>query len=316
LTSAKRVADQPNWFSRTVQDHRRALADAGRRLRGHPFGTLLTAFVIGVTLALPAGLNTLIRSFGSAGYSWEGAYQASLFLKTSIDAQRGQQLAAEIGQRRGVSKSRYISRDQALTEFKAYSDYGSALDLLEDNPLPAVIVVTPDRHLPRDEANKLLAGLARLPEVDQAKLDQKWLDRLYSILDFVQRVVAVIAGLLALSVVVVIANTIRLDIENRREEILVLKQVGATNSFIRRPLLYTGMAYGLLGSTVATVLVMIGFKLLTQPALQLLGLETAKAAPISLTGIELGTIFGVGVLLGWLTTFWTVSQQLLRIEPR
>jgi cell division transport system permease protein len=315
LSSAKRIADQPGWLTRILQDHRRALTDAALRLRGHAFGTLLTAFVIGVTLALPAALNTVVRSFGAVGYSWEGAYQASLFLKPSVEQQRGQQLAAEISTRAGVIKARYISREQALAEFKAHSNYGAALDVLQDNPLPAVISVTPDRHLPREEADALLAALAKLPEVDEARLDQKWLDRLYSILAFVRQVVGVIAGLLALSVTVVIANTIRLDIENRREEIVVLKQVGATDGFIRRPLLYIGVGYGLLGSLVATVLVVGGLQLLTSPALQLLGLDSLPGSSLGLSGTELAVMFGVGMLIGWATTFWTVWRELRHIEP-
>jgi len=316
LTSAKRIADQPNWLARGVQDHRRALRDALRRLRGHPLGTLLTAFVIGVTLALPAALNAVVRSFSTVGYSWEGAYQASLFLKPSVDEAHGEQLAADIGHRPGVVKSRYISRDQALAEFKAYSNYGAALDLLQDNPLPAVIVVTPDRHLSRDDANALLATLAKLPEVDEARLDQKWLDRLYAILDFVQQVVAVIAGLLALSVVVVIANTIRLDIESRREEILVLKQVGATNAFIRRPLVYVGIGYGVLGSLVAMLLVFGGLKLVTSPALALLGIQAGAGGAIVPSLRDVGLMMAVGVLLGWLTSVLTVARELRHIEPR
>ncbi len=316
MSSAKAISDQPGWLTRLLQDHRRALIDAALRLRGHPFGTLLTAFVIGVTLALPAALNTVVHSFGAVGYSWEGAYQASLFLKSSVDEKRGEQLAADIEKKPGIVKSHYISREQALAEFKAHSNYGAALDLLQDNPLPAVIAVTPDRHMSRDDANSLLASLAKLPEVDEAKLDQKWLDRLYSILDFVRQVVGVIAGMLALSVVVVIANTIRLDIESRREEIIVLKQVGATDSFIRRPLLYIGVGYGLLGSVTATLLVIAGLQLLTAPALQVLGLESLSGDSMVLSGGALATMFGVGMLLGWATTFWTVSREIRHIEPR
>ena len=316
MSSAKAISDQPGWLTRLLQDHRRAFIDAARRLRGHLFGTLLTAFVIGVTLALPAALNTVVRSFGEVGYSWEGAYQASLFLKSSVDAARGEQLSAEIEKKPGIVKSRYISRDQALSEFKAHSNYGAALDLLQDNPLPAVIAVTPDRHMSREDANALLSSLAKLPEVDEAKLDQKWLDRLYSILDFVRQVVGVIAGMLALSVVVVIANTIRLDIEGRREEIIVLKQVGATDAFIRRPLLYIGLGYGLLGSLMATLLVGAGLQLLTAPALQVLGLESLSNGTMIVSGGSLMAMFGVGMLLGWMTTYWTVTREIRHIEPR
>jgi cell division transport system permease protein len=316
LTSAKRIADQPAWWRRIVQDQRRALADAWRRLRSQPFGTPFTAFVIGVVLALPAGLDALIRTFNVASYSWEGAYQASLFLKDSVSAERGRQLAADIGRREGIEKSAYISREQALAEFRAHSGYGEALDLLQSNPLPAVIVVTPDRRVSREHASELLDALSRLPEVDEAKLDQEWLDRLYALLDFIERVVAAIAVLLGLAVVVVIGNTIRLDVESRRDEIMVMKQVGATDAFIRRPFLYTGLAYGFLGSAFATLLVTLGLALLTAPMLRVLGLDAGHSAAMLPSRQTVATVFGAGLGLAWATSFLTVARQLRGIEPR
>jgi len=316
LTSARRVADQPAWWRRIAQDQRRALTDVWWRLRSRPFGTLFTAFVIGVVLALPAGLDALIRTFNVASYSWEGAYQASLFLKDAVSVERGRQLAQDIGAREGIEKSAYVSREQALAEFRAHSSYGEALDLLQNNPLPAVIVVTPDRHLSREHATALLTALTKLPEVDQAKLDQEWLDRLYAALDFVEHVIAAIAVLLGLAVVVVIGNTIRLDVESRRDEIMVMKQVGATDTFIRRPFLYTGLAYGLLGSACATILVTIGLALLTGPTLRLLGLDTSQSAAMLPSRHTLAALFGAGLALAWMTSYLTVTRQIRGIEPR
>jgi cell division transport system permease protein len=316
LTSAKRIADQPAWWRRIVQDQRRAFADAWRRLRSQPFGTPFTAFVIGVVLALPAGLDALIRTFNVASYSWEGAYQASLFLKDSVSAERGRQLAADIGRREGIEKSAYISREQALAEFRAHSSYGEALDLLQSNPLPAVIVVTPDRRVSHEQASELLTTLSRLPEVDEAKLDQEWLDRLYALLDFIERVIAAIAVLLGLAVVVVIGNTIRLDVESRRDEIMVMKQVGATDAFIRRPFLYTGLAYGFLGSVFATLLVTFGLALLTAPTLRVLGLDASHSAAMLPSRQTVAMVFGAGLGLAWVTSFLTVTRQIRGIEPR
>jgi cell division transport system permease protein len=316
LTSAKRVADRPPWLQRVLQDQRRALLVAGRRLRMQPLGALMTAFVIGVTLALPAGLDALVRTFNVATYSWEGAYQASLFLKDSVSADDGRKLAADIGRRQGIDKSRYISRSEALAEFKANSGYGSALDVLTENPLPAVIVVTPERRLSHDQASTLLQSLAKLPEVDQAKLNQDWLDRLYAILNFVEEVVEVLAILLGIAVVVVIGNTIRLDVQNRRDEIVVMKQVGATDAFIRRPFLYTALVYGLLGSAFASALVTAGLAALSGPTLRVLGLDATHQAAILPSPHTIGAVFAAGAGLALLTSFFTVTRQIRRIEPR
>ena len=190
----KRVAHQPSWHERMAQDHVRAITATFNSLMRKPVGTLLTAFVIGITLALPAGLNTLVANVGRAGEGVEGTLRTTLFLKDEVDADRGVALTRELEHRPGVATARYISREQALEEFRSYSGFGEALDILKDNPLPATIVVTPDAKQPQAQTEALLQDLAGLPEVAQAKLDEKWLQRLYAILALVQRAVMMIAA--------------------------------------------------------------------------------------------------------------------------
>jgi len=322
MTSAKpakagpqRVAHQPAWWERALQDHVRALSGTLAALARRPVATLLTAFVIGITLALPAGLHTLVANLGQADDSLQGSLRASLFLKDEVSAERGAQLAQDIAKRHGVSSARYISREQALQEFRTLSGFGEALDLLGDNPLPATIVVTPNPDEPQARTEALLQDLGTLPEVAQAKLDEQWLQRLYAILALVQRAVLMIAGALALAVLIVVGNTIRLDIENRREEIEVMKLIGAPNSYIRRPFLYSGLWYGLTGGILACVLVEAGVMALTAPARQLAGLYGSQE---SLQGLSLDAglgVFAAGLGLGWLGAFWAVSRHLRHIEP-
>ena len=322
MTSAKpvkqnprRVAHQPSWLEKMTQDHVRALSGTLSALARRPIGTLLTAFVIGITLALPAGLNTLVANLGQAGDSLQGSLRASLFLNDDVSAERGAELAHDLTRRPGVSSARYISREQALEEFRSFSGFGEALDILKDNPLPATIVVTPNAKLPQARTEALLKDLGGLPEVAQAKLDEKWLQRLYAILALVQRAVLMIASALALAVLIVVGNTIRLDIENRRDEIEVMKLIGAPNSYIRRPFLYTGLWYGLTGGILACLLVQAGVISLVEPARQLAGLYDSQA---TLQGLSLNAALGVfaaGLGLGWLGAFWAVSRHLRHIEP-
>jgi cell division transport system permease protein len=307
---------RPTWFSRLLEEHARVFFFSLGKLWQNPAGTLLTALVIGITLALPAGLHALIGNVDKLSYSWEGAAQSSLFLKDGVSVERGQDLAREIGTRPGVARTGYISREQALAEFRKLSGFGEALDILDSNPLPAVITVTPRNQQTRSQVSSLVEELARLPEVDMAKLDQKWLERLYGILDFLQRGVAVVAILLGLAVVVTVANTIRLDIEARREEIVVMKLIGAPNSFIRRPFLYTGLWYGFAGSIVALIFVSAGMAALSGPVRHLAGLYESD---FSLSGLSVAAaleMFGAGIVLGWLGAFVTVSRHLGKIEPR
>lgn len=306
---------RPNFLRRWLLDHLRVMFATLGRLWREPGATALTATVIGVTLALPAGLHVVVRDVSAVSYSWEGALQVSLFLKDSVNASRGQELARSLGQHAGVAGAHYISREQSLKEFRELSGFGDALDMLDDNPLPAVVVVSLQRKLPRDQMNSITEELSRLPEVDVAKLDQKWLDRLYAILSVVERAVLIIAAMLGLAVVVIVGNTIRLAIESRRDEIIVMKLVGAPDSFIRRPFLYTGLWYGLFGGLVAWMLVEGALWALTGPARRLAGLYDSSFLPEGMSARTTLMVVGAGIVLGVLGSAWTVGRHLSRYEP-
>lgn len=307
---------RPNLLVRFFQGHAREVVFTLGRFYRNLSGALLTCLVIGITLALPAALHTLVGNINALGYSWETTLQASLFLNDKVTPQQGQQLAQRIRERPGVAETAYLSREQSLEEFKALSGLGQALDLLESNPLPAVITVTPAKGIDRSVLDALVVALGQQPEVEVAKLDRRWLDRLYGALALVQRLVLLIAGVLSLAVIVIVGNTIRLDIEAKRAEIEVMKLIGATDGFIRRPFLYTGLWYGLVGGAIAWGLVQGMVLALTGPAASLAGLYGSafrlQGLPLDATGV----MFAAGVLLGWLGAWWTVSRRLREIEPR
>jgi cell division transport system permease protein len=304
------------WLRRWALDHVRVLVATLGRLSREPVSTFLTAAVIGITLALPAGLHVLVQNVNAISYSWEGTLQASLFLEDEVTPERGRALVRELEQRQDVGKASYISREQSMVEFRELSGFGEALDLLADiNPLPAVIVVTPKRDLPKERMQALMDALAALPEVEMAKLDQKWLDRLFAILAIVERAVLIIAGVLALAVMVTVGNTIRLEIEARREEIIVMKLIGAPDSFIRRPFLYTGLWYGLGGGVMAWLLVHAAIYALSGPARRLAGLYDSSYALAGLTPQATLIVLAAGVALGVVGSAWTVGRQLGRYEP-
>lgn len=316
MSGAKRVRAAPAAGSRWLLDHTRAISATLDQLARRPFGTVLTALVIGITLALPAGLYAVLGGLDAASSGLKGSLRVSLFLKDTVDEAAGRQLHATIARKPGIGEAKYISRDAALAEFKAHSGFGEALDMLSDNPLPATIVATPDAALPKAQAEALLDALTRLPEVDSARLDREWLERLYAILAVIERLILLIAGALALAVLVVVANTIRLDIASRREEILVLKLIGASDAFIRRPFLYTGLWYGLSGALLACLMVFGAGLALAGPAQTLSGLYGIGTGAGTLGADTVFAVFGAGAALGWLAALWTVSRHLGAIEPR
>ena len=315
MANADATVPRPPLLQRLAKDHARvSLATLGKLWRDK-INSLLIAAVIGITLALPAGLHVLVKNLSALSYSWESSLQASLFLKDSVSEARGLQLAQELGKRNGVAKTQYLSREQALAEFRALSGFGEALDLLDDNPLPAVIVLTPAPRQTLQQVDALVEQAGRLPEVELAKLDQKWLQRLTAILDIVQRSVGVLSALLGLAVIVTVGNTIRLDIENRRDEIVVMKLIGAPDGFIRRPFLYTGFWYGLAGGVIAWIFVQGTLLIVSGPARQLAGLYDSD---FGLAGLSFGaslTVLAGGLMLGVLGSAWTVSRHLNKIEP-
>lgn len=299
-----------------AREHLRVLLFTLRRMLRNPGGSLLTAAAIGITLALPAGLHVLLKNISVLSYSWESSVQASLFLRDAVSEDEGEKLARELDQREGVASAHYISRAKALAEFRQLSGFGEALDVLKENPLPAVIVVSPETDRAPQQIDQLVRELGALPGVDQARLDTAWLERLYAILDIIKLAVTIIGVLLALAIVITVGNTIRLDIQSRREEIVVLKLIGATNAFIRRPFLYTGTCFGLLGGLLAWLLVTVGLWTLSSPVEKLASLYQSD---YSLAGLGMAPSFallGGAMLLGWIGSWWTVARHLGDIEPR
>lgn len=299
-----------------AREHWRVLVFTLRRLVKNPAGSLLTAAAIGITLALPAGLHVMLQNISTLSYSWESSVQASLFLRDTVSEAEGEKLARELGRREGIAEASYISRTKALAEFRQLSGFGEALDVLQENPLPAVIVVRPHTSHGPEQIDQLVRELGALPGVDQARLDTAWLERLYAILDIIRLGVQIIGGLLALAIVITVGNTIRLDIQSRREEIVVLKLIGATDAFIRRPFLYTGTCFGLLGGVLAWLLVSFGLWTLSTPVEKLASLYQSD---YQLSGLALDSslaLLGGAMLLGWLGSWWTVARHLGDIEPR
>ena len=300
------------WFARHASI---SIGSLGRLVR-HPFSSFMIVLVIAVTLALPAAVNLLVKNAQSISGSWDNALDFSVFLKRDITADQAAGLGRLIEQRADVDSVLFISASKALTDFKEHSGFGSALDQLPDNPLPHTLVVRPGAGNTSGSMILLQEELGNLPEAEFVQIDTEWVQRFHAILDIVRQAIAIGAALLAIAIVVIIGNTIRLDIENRRDEIEVTKLIGASNAFVRRPFLWTGFWYGLFGGLLALGLVFYGLFLLHGPVARLAGLYQAN---ISITAISLDealAIIGVGVFLGLFGSWFTAARHMRRIEPR
>ena len=296
--------------------HAQVLVYSLGQLSRTPVSTFMTAAVIGIALALPTGLHVLLDNAQQLSGGWQGATQISLFLKSSTTDFQARKLINRLRKLPEIKTVRYISRQQALKEFKALSGFGDALKALKENPLPAVLVIQPST----DEqsagiAEQLLDKLKRNPEVDVAQLDMQWIKRLYAIMEIVRHGVVILTALLALAVLLVVGNTIRLAIQNRRDEIVVIKLIGGTDAFIRRPFLYNGLWYGLIGGVIAVLLITTALLIISGPVENLTGLYNSQ---FELSYLGFGSIINLlmtSTLLGLLGSWLAVGRHLREIEP-
>lgn len=306
------VARLHSW----LEHHRQTAVDSFRRLLAAPAASVMTWLVIGIALALPGALFVALQNLEDLSSGWDGAAQMSLFAVPSLSESEGLALARQIEARPDVLATRYISQRDALAEFRSMSGYGEVLDGLEDNPLPAVISVRPrEDRIDAAAVQQLFEDLRVLPQIDQAVLDLAWVQRLYSLMEVGRRLTLALALLLSLGVLLVIGNTIRLAIESRRDEVVVVKLVGGTDAFVRRPFLYTGLWYGLGGGLLAWLIISVAI-LWLGPATA--GLADLYDSDFALSGLGLGNALALwvtGGLLGWLGAWLAVGRHLMEIEP-
>jgi len=246
--------------------HAHALLSSLGRLFANKFSTSMTIVVMSIALSLAAGFYLLIVNLQQLTGELETSHQLSLFLKTNVSHHAAQRLQAKIAQDNRIEQVILIDKQQALKEFRAYSGFGDVLDILETNPLPAVIQVIPHQTLnTQDKIKPLIAKYQTLPSVDFVEIDMQWVERLNLIMQVIQRGVILLSILLSIAVLFITGNTIRLELQNRKDEVLVAKLVGATYSFIQMPFLYTGFWLGCLSGILAWLIVTIIAWLLQTP---------------------------------------------------
>jgi cell division transport system permease protein len=300
------------WLTRHAQNLFSSLGNVWE----HPGSSLLTAAVIGIALAMPTGLSVMIDNAQSLSGAWDTALRMSVFMLPDTPIEQAEQLAVEIRGRSEVEAVTVVTPDAALAEFRDRSGFGEALDLLEENPLPALLIVQPS--LSAQDVGQLRGMADELgadPRVDQVVLDSRWLERFQTMVELVRRGLMVLTVLLALAVMIIVGNTIRLDIQNHRQEIEVIKLVGGTDAFIRRPFLYSGLWYGLLGGLLAFLLVTVSLWILAGPVGRLAALY---GSGFQLQGLSLDgflALLATGAGLGWVGSWLAVGRHIAEIEP-
>lgn len=294
-------------------ESRRGILD----ILSNPISNFMTILVIAIALALPAGLQILLDNGKSLSQGWDGASRISLYLKTDLSKTRLNELAIEIRKQSGIAKVDIITQQQALEDFKQDSGFADAIDQLDSNPLPPVLVIQPaSTHTSPAASELLLTGFSKIHEVELAQLDLDWVRKLYALLQLAEKAASALGLALALAVLLIVGNTIRLSVQNRRDEIEVVKLVGATDAFIRRPFLYTGLWYGLLAGLTCWVILYLSLIWLQDPVANLAGLYQSQFRISGLNWQQSLQLIGISCGLGLLGSWLSVGRHIRQIEPR
>ncbi|MEQ1622498.1 MAG: permease-like cell division protein FtsX [Methylococcales bacterium] len=296
--------------------HAHALFSSLGRLISSRFASVMTIVVLAIGISLASGFYILVKNLQQLAGNLESSNQISLFLKDDVSDINAKKFSENLKKNPDVQEVKFISKEQALKEFETYSGFGSAVKALEKNPLPIVVQVIPKNSFD-DEAvtQNLFEHFKLVPEVDLAQMDMQWVKRLQSIVEVARRGVQLLSGLLGIGVLFITANTIRLELHNRREEVVIAKLVGATNGFIQRPFLYSGFWLGFFSGVAAWFIVTFTALVLKQPIEKLSGLYDGSFHVVFLDFFETFAMLSISALLGMVGSWIVVHFQLRQLKP-
>jgi cell division transport system permease protein len=296
--------------------HAHALFSSLGRLVASPFTSIMTITVLAIAISLASGFYILVVNLQQLTGNLETSNQISLFLRDDVSDAHANKLASSVRQNASVQDVKLITREQALAEFQTYSGFGAAINTLEKNPLPIVLQVLPKNALEDKEGlENLLKSFQQSPEVDFAQMDLQWVERLQSIMAVARLFAVLLNVILGGAVLFIIGNTIRLELHNRRDEVVIAKLVGATNSFIRRPFLYTGFWIGFISGVLAWFIVTTFMLILRQPVEKLSGLYEDGFHLLFLGFTETLALIFISSVLGVLGSWAVLICQLQHTKP-
>ena len=301
-------------MSTWLTQHARCFVATLAKLAATPLGSVLNIIVIGIALSLPVVLYVVIGNLQASSNHLAAEPQISMFM--ALDASRAEvaQIESRLKQNSRVQRYRFVPRDQALRELRQSSGLADVIDGLPQNPLPDAFVVNATDNAPQ-ALDALRDEITRWPRVDHAQLDAAWARRLDATLRFGRLVVTILGGLLAVALVAVTFNIIRLQVLTQREEVEVIKLIGATDAFIRRPFLYYGALQGCAGGAVAWLIVSGGVWLINRNLGELSHVYASLIQLKHLPPADGLSLLLIAAVLGWFGAWLSVGRHLAQIEP-
>lgn len=300
------------WLSH----HLSSCVDSFQRLLRTPWQSMMTWMVVAIALIFPAALYLGLHNVQSLGGDWQSHSRLSVYAKYEAKPLAIDRLQQELEANVHIASVERITPEAGKQDFQQQSGLGEILASLEVNPLPTVFMVTPvSSHQSPESLAQLQQQLQAKPLIDLVQLDVEWLRRLQAMMGLIESIVIALASLLAIGVLLIIGNTIRLAIDSRRSEIVVVKMVGGTDGFVRRPFLYTGLWYGIGGGVCAALLLLVLGWWLQAPLDMLVALYDSNHSLSWLSFSQAFFLVGGAGVLGWLGAWVAVARHLQQIEP-
>lgn len=314
-TSSRKTSESTNTLGPWLQHHRLSCIRSFQELIDSPWQTLMTCLVIAIALALPTGLYLALENIQGLSKQPQNHRQISVYLDIEAKPLAVQKLSEKLRELNILESVELTTPDQAKEEFEELSELGDLLTSLQDNPLPYILTLTPADDASTESLLTLEQELSNNTLIEQVQWDLQWLERLQQITLLIQRSITLISILLLIGLLLIIGNTIRLTIENRKEEIIVTKMVGGTDGFIRRPFLYTGLWFGLGGSLLAIILLTLSSLWVSPVAVELLSSYESSHTLYWITPSIIFMLVAVACFIGWVGSWIAVNLHLKDIEP-
>ncbi|MDQ1213195.1 permease-like cell division protein FtsX [Pantoea anthophila] len=310
---SKSKALKGGWQEQWRYALRGTLSDMWRQ----PLATLLTVMVIAISLTLPSVCYMVWKNVSQAATQWYPAPQLTVYLSKTLDDSAAENVVAQLKQVEGVDNVNYLTREEALNEFRNWSGFGGAMDMLEQNPLPAVAIITPKLNFQNsDTMQSLRDRVTKVQGVDEVRMDDSWFARLAALTGLVGQIASMIGVLMIVAVFLVIGNSVRLSIFARRDTINVQKLIGATDGFILRPFLYGGALLGFSGAVLSLLLSEV---LVLRLQSVVASVATVFGTTFSLEGFawdEALLLLLIAAIIGWVAAWLATVQHLRRFTPQ
>ncbi|SFO46001.1 cell division transport system permease protein [Candidatus Pantoea varia] len=310
---SKSKALKGGWQEQWRYALRGTLSDMWRQ----PLATLLTVMVIAISLTLPSVCYMVWKNVSQAATQWYPAPQLTVYLSKTLDDTAAENVVAQLKQVEGVDNVNYLTREEALNEFRNWSGFGGAMDMLEQNPLPAVAIITPKLNFQNsDTMQNLRDRVSKVQGVDEVRMDDSWFARLAALTGLVGQIASMIGVLMIVAVFLVIGNSVRLSIFARRDTINVQKLIGATDGFILRPFLYGGALLGFSGAVLSLLLSEV---LVLRLQSVVASVANVFGTTFSLEGFswdEALLLLLIAVIIGWVAAWLATVQHLRRFTPQ